>query len=61
MGGKETVRKLIENDPHVNAIAPSGYSSDLVMGDFANILDIDVSWVTGDVRKGLLPWHARSW
>ncbi|MBI5204596.1 MAG: PAS domain-containing protein [Nitrospirae bacterium] len=34
MGGKETVKKLIEIDPHIKAIVSSGYSNDPVMADF---------------------------
>lgn len=34
MGGEETIKKLIEIDPHVKAIASSGYSSDPIMANF---------------------------
>ena len=34
MGGKEAVQKLLEVDPHANAIVSSGYSEDLVMSNF---------------------------
>ena len=34
MGGKETVRKLLEADPAVKAMVSSGYSDDPVMSDF---------------------------
>jgi CheY-like chemotaxis protein len=34
MGGKETIKKLLEIDPHVKAIVSSGYSDDLMMADF---------------------------
>lgn len=34
MGGKETIRKLQEIDPHVKAIVSSGYSHNRVMSDF---------------------------
>lgn len=34
MGGKETVRHLLELDPGVRAIVSSGYSTDPVMSDF---------------------------
>ena len=34
MGGKETVKKLIEIDPHIKAIVSSGYSNDPVIADF---------------------------
>ena len=34
MGGKETVKKLMEIDPDVKAIVSSGYSSDPIMAHF---------------------------
>ena len=34
MGGKETVKRLLELDPQVRAIVSSGYSNDPVMADF---------------------------
>lgn len=34
MGGMETIEKLIEIDPNVNAIIASGYSDDTFMDDF---------------------------
>ncbi len=34
MGGKESVRKLLEIDPNVKAIVSSGYSNDPVIGNF---------------------------
>ncbi|MBI3949910.1 MAG: PAS domain S-box protein [Acidobacteria bacterium] len=34
MGGKEAIKKLIEVDPHVRAIASSGYSNDAIMANF---------------------------
>ncbi|MBN2012054.1 PAS domain S-box protein [candidate division KSB1 bacterium] len=34
MGGKETVRKLLEIDPHANAIVSSGYSNDPVVSEY---------------------------
>ena len=34
MGGRETIRKLLEIDKNVNAIVASGYSSDSVMSDY---------------------------
>ena len=34
MGGRETIRKLLEIDPDVRAIASSGYSTDPVISDF---------------------------
>jgi len=36
MGGKETIKKLLEIDPQVKAIVSSGYSNDPVMADFRN-------------------------
>ena len=35
MGGKETIKKLIEFDPDVKAIVSSGYSSDPIMANFS--------------------------
>jgi PAS domain S-box-containing protein len=34
MGGKETIKKLLEIDPQVKAIVSSGYSDDVIMADF---------------------------
>lgn len=34
MGGKESIRKLLEIDPKVKAMVTSGYSNDPVMADF---------------------------
>ena len=34
MGGKETIKRLLEIDPNVKAIVSSGYSDDPVMADF---------------------------
>lgn len=34
MGGRETIEKLLEIDPHVTAIVSSGYSNDPVMANF---------------------------
>jgi len=34
MGGKETIKKLLEIDPAVKAIVSSGYSNDPIMADF---------------------------
>jgi PAS domain S-box-containing protein len=34
MGGKETIKKLLEIDPKVKAIVSSGYSNDPIMADF---------------------------
>ena len=36
MGGKETVKQLIELNPDVKAIVSSGYSTDPVMADYRN-------------------------
>ena len=36
MGGRETIKKLLEIDPEVRAIASSGYSTDPVISDFRN-------------------------
>lgn len=34
MGGQETLRQLLEFDPHVRAIVASGYGDDKIMSDF---------------------------
>jgi CheY-like chemotaxis protein len=34
MGGKETIKNLLEIDPGVKAIVSSGYSNDPIMADF---------------------------
>ncbi len=34
MGGKETIRRLLELDPEVKAIVSSGYSSDAIMANY---------------------------
>ena len=34
MGGKETIKKLLEIDPDVKAIVSSGYSNDQIMADY---------------------------
>ena len=34
MGGKETIKKLLEIDPKVKAIVSSGYSTDTIMADY---------------------------
>ncbi|UCH93736.1 MAG: cache domain-containing protein [Candidatus Aminicenantes bacterium] len=34
MGGAETIKKLLEIDPHVRAIVSSGYSNDPIMANF---------------------------
>jgi PAS domain S-box-containing protein len=36
MGGKETIRKLQEIDPHVKALVASGYSNDPVIANYSN-------------------------
>lgn len=36
MGGKEAVKKLLEMDPGVMAIASSGYSNDAIMSEYEN-------------------------
>jgi len=36
MGGRETMQKLFEIDPHVKAIVSSGYSDDAVMSNYTN-------------------------
>jgi PAS domain S-box-containing protein len=35
MGGKETVRRLLEIDPHAKVIVSSGYGNDPIVADFA--------------------------
>ncbi len=34
MGGKETIKNLLEIDPEIKAIVSSGYSNDPIMADF---------------------------
>jgi len=34
LGGKDTIRKLLELDPGVKAIVSSGYSNDPIMAEF---------------------------
>jgi DNA-binding NarL/FixJ family response regulator len=34
MGGTDTLKKLLEIDPHVKAIVSSGYSNDPVMAEY---------------------------
>lgn len=34
MGGKETIKKLLEIDPHIKALVSSGYSNDPIMADY---------------------------
>lgn len=34
MGGKDTIKKLIKIDPHINAIVSSGYSNDPIMSNY---------------------------
>jgi CheY-like chemotaxis protein len=36
MGGKETIKRLIEIDENVRAIVSSGYSNDPVMANYSN-------------------------
>lgn len=36
MGGKETIKKLLEIDPDVKAIVTSGYSNDPVLSNYAD-------------------------
>ena len=36
IGGKETVRKLLEINPKIKAIVSSGYSNDPIISDFKN-------------------------
>lgn len=36
MGGRETIQKLLEINPHVRAIVSSGYSDDAVMSNYTN-------------------------
>lgn len=36
MGGKETIRELLAIDPHVTAVASSGYSNDPIMSEFSS-------------------------
>jgi len=43
LGGKETIKKLIEIDPSITAIVSSGYANDPIMGNykqygFANVV-----------------------
>ncbi len=33
MGGKETIKKLLEIDPEVTALVSSGYANDPIMAD----------------------------
>lgn len=35
MGGKETIKKLLEIDPNVKAVVSSGYSSDKIMSEYS--------------------------
>ncbi|MBI2399883.1 MAG: response regulator, partial [Deltaproteobacteria bacterium] len=34
MGGKETMKKLMELDPKVRAIVSSGYSKDMILAEY---------------------------
>jgi len=62
MGGKETVKKLLEINPDVKAIVSSGYSSDPIMSEyksygFRGVLvkpynTVELSRVVADVVKG---------
>jgi DNA-binding NarL/FixJ family response regulator len=36
MGGKETVKHLVDIDPEVKAIVSSGYSNDPIMADYTS-------------------------
>lgn len=36
MGGKETIRRLLETDPHVQALCASGYATDPIIADSAS-------------------------
>jgi DNA-binding NtrC family response regulator len=36
IGGKETMKRLLEIDPNVNAIVSSGYSDDALMSHFSD-------------------------
>ena len=36
MGGRETIKKLLEIDPHVKAIIACGYSDDPIVSEFSN-------------------------
>jgi CheY-like chemotaxis protein len=36
MGGVEAIKKLIQIDPNVKAIASSGYANDPIMSEFKN-------------------------
>ena len=62
MGGKETVKKLLEIDPDAKAIVSSGYSSDPIMSDYKSYgfrgvvvkpyNTVELSRVVADVVKG---------
>jgi len=62
MGGKETVKKLLEINPDVKAIVSSGYSSDPIMAEyksygFSGVVvkpynTVGLSRVVADVLKG---------
>lgn len=36
MGGKEAIARLLETDPHVNALCASGYANDPIIADYAS-------------------------
>ena len=36
MGGKQAIARLLEADPHVNALCASGYANDPIMADYAS-------------------------
>lgn len=42
MGGKETIKKLLQIDPQVKAIVSSGYSNDPIMANFKEYGFVDV-------------------
>lgn len=42
MGGKETIKRLLEIDPEVKAIVSSGYSNDPIMAEFSEYGFMDV-------------------
>ena len=36
MGGKETIRKMLEIDPEINAIVSSGYADNTILSGYKN-------------------------